>query len=202
MDLCHKHYFAAHTKILRLAFKASLLVLLVLASRQGAGGTSLKILKPLAGIDRVTLSITIGGPLSLNGGTQLGLFRGDTQRASNFETTLKKDIQLLLANYGVSLNTSAQAEILVSIYGRPVTKPDLDHGYMFLLVVSLPTRLEGGTEPEEDLIPVTVIDVTTEQELEATLTMSILSLLRSSLEDAGKAHRGLPTAKSTRRKSQ
>ncbi len=169
----------------RRASETALALLLTFAAHD-VKATSLKILEPLAGIDTVAMSIMIGGPLGLSGGVELLLFQGDVQRSANFKKELEDQVTLLLHSYGVTLASSNEAEILVHIYGRPVRNPDEDHYYVFLLVVSLPARNGTETGLDEELIPSTAIDVTTEKGLEVALTKSVIGILKEKLEDAGK----------------
>jgi len=161
-------------------------VLLLPFTVQQSEGKSLKSLKPMEGIDNVALTMMLGGPLSLSGGGALRLFQGNVERAREFRRDLKMKIADVLHSYGVDLVPSSEAVILVDVFGRPLGEPDESHHYMFFLRVSLPLRNPTDSRLEEDLVPRTVIDVTAEEDLEVVITKSVLSILKTSLEEAGK----------------
>jgi len=169
----------------RIALISFLILMITIAE-----GTSLKTTVPLEGIESVAVSISIGGPLNLEGGVALRLFHGDVERARSFERTLMVEICDLLERYGVTVGSSNSAEILVDIFGRAIENPDEDHHYIFFLRISSPSRSQPGSEIDQDLIPRTVLDISTDVDLERTLTEAALFIIKTNLEDAGRKRSG------------
>jgi len=119
-----------------IAFTATLLGMFVLVSPADCKiGRSIK---PLAGLETVSLEVIVGGALELSGGGAMHLFMRDFQRADAFERKLSREVRSLLLDYGIRMSPGQDAAIIVTAYGRPTAKPDKDHYYIFLLEVSLP----------------------------------------------------------------
>lgn len=149
---------------------------------------------PLHGIEVVRLEVVLGGALDPvhDTGPELRLFRGDLDRASAFERSLRMDIEQALSQCGVRVADDAVDVLDVTVYGRTVPGPNRRDYALTMLELSIidNSDLDCGRGALEVPAIRTLLGFVPDEELEDSLTSQVRQILvetarcRASKEDA------------------
>src|SRR5262245_45453123 len=123
---------------------------------------------PLAEIDDVAVTVMIGDSLMLEDQEVTPLFAQNDTRAAAFKRDLASTVALQLKSEGISVSGSSKNMLLLEFFGGTVAQEGCGARAYYYLQIAVGTESSAG-EPER-----TILGVTKDEDLEATLTKATL----------------------------
>jgi hypothetical protein len=156
-----------------------LLAVLPAARAHAAGAHSIDLFR---GLDAISLSTSVGGPLDLGGGEERRLFADDLRRFNYFELDLKTALAGKLESCGIMMDPGARDILSVELYGRFEELRECRPHFVYLIQVKV---LNSELEPRKaEIEPVSlppVIGVADGADLERALIEAAVATITREL---------------------
>lgn len=165
------------------ATRRGLSVLLLAALPAGlCQADAARAVDPFDDLDAIKLTIEIGGPLDMQGGTTRQLLADDLRRFNRFERALEMAATKKLESCGILVDPGTLDEISVGVYGRLEPRPQCTPQYVYMVEVKvLNTELVENPADAELIYFRPVIGLAEDQGLEAALTEAVVAILGDEL---------------------
>jgi len=146
-----------------------------------------EIAQPIAafeGMTKAKLTVTIGGPLDVDGGPALRLFGGSRERAARFRSALLQSVRSELEACHLAVDESTEDEVAIRVFGRPA--PDVGCGaqYVFLVEVLVFNARHAKQTSSDNFVSLRpVIGVVNDGAIEEELINTTLAMISDELEN-------------------
>ena len=137
---------------------------------------------PFAGLDAISLTIEIGGPLDLQGSEAPQLFAGDLRRRKHFELAMSDAIGTKIDSCGIFKDPGVLDILAIHLFGRPEQPREAQPHYVYMVEVNvLNTTLAEGKAAAEPIFLRPVVGLVEDAGLETALIDAAIAIIADHL---------------------
>jgi hypothetical protein len=163
------------------------IVLLVALSATRADAEAARSGDPFADLDSMNLSIEVGGPLDVHGGTARQLFVGDLKRFNRFREDLRNALAMKLESCGILVDEGAKDEVSVEVFGRLEKLQQASPRYIYMIRGEVLNSKLQPREAEAERVPLgPVIGLADEEGVERALIETAVAMIAGELRNCGR----------------